>query len=411
MPVLSDLISHYGYIVLGLAVFLESAGVPVPGETALLSASFVAQRGSLSLAWVIAIASIAGILGDNAGYLAGRRFGRTLVERHGRLIRLTPERLAAIDTFFQRHGAKTVFLARFMTGLRVFAALFAGITNVPWRRFFLFNALGGVTWAVLFGLVGYFFGQTWHAIHRWVGRAGIFLAAALVAVFLIRRYWRSVAVMVAEHVSVEVRRELASIAATLGTLGLFVDIAEDVVDHHSTSFDRAVSLGLHGLDSPFMDVAMRVFSFVGSAPIVALVVLAVVLWALRRGDRWAAGVLVASSILDEAVNALLKFAFRRPRPSLFVEIAQLHSYSFPSGHAMAAVAVCGMCAAVAARLHPPASRSLLAATTVLALLIGVSRVFLGVHWPTDVLAGYAAGAFLLLLGIRALRAGERKAAS
>jgi undecaprenyl-diphosphatase len=192
------------------------------------------------------------------------------------------------------------------------------------------------------------------------------------------------------------------IAMILAAAGAFADIAEDVADHESSGLDRSVSLALHGFDSPFMDVAMRILSALGSASVVVFTVAAIALWALRRGERRAAAILVALGIVTEALNLALKLTFQRTRPSLFVEIVTLHSYSFPSGHSMSAAAVYGMCAIVAARLRPSAARSLAIATPVLALLIGVSRVFLGVHWPTDVLAGFCAGAILLLMGVFSL---------
>jgi undecaprenyl-diphosphatase len=198
------------------------------------------------------------------------------------------------------------------------------------------------------------------------------------------------------------RHTLFGIVAILAAAGVFADIVEDVGDRASSDLDRTVSLALHGLDSPFMDVAMRILSALGSPSVVVFTVAAVAIWAFRRGERRAATILVASGIVTEALNLALKLTFQRTRPSLFVEIATLHSYSFPSGHSMSAVAVYGMCAIVAARLRPSAARALAIATPILALLIGVSRVFLGVHWPTDVLAGFCAGAILLLLGVFAL---------
>ncbi len=150
---LALLVGRYGYVVVFFGVFLENAGLPVPGETVLLATAFFAHQGTLSLSWVIGLAVAAAILGDNLGYWIGRRGGRPLAARHGRLVGLTPARIAMLEAFFSRHGAKTVFLARFVTGLRVFAALFAGMSGLPWRRFLFFNAAGAVTWATTVGVM------------------------------------------------------------------------------------------------------------------------------------------------------------------------------------------------------------------------------------------------------------------
>jgi len=109
-------LSQYGYAIVFLGVLLENAGVPVPGETILLAAGFLAHQGLFSLPWVITLAVAAAILGDNAGYWVGRCGGRPVAERYGPLVGLTPARLTALDTFFTRHRPKTVFLARFVTG-------------------------------------------------------------------------------------------------------------------------------------------------------------------------------------------------------------------------------------------------------------------------------------------------------
>src|SRR5207245_2633845 len=232
MPVLlAILLARHGYAIVFLGVFLESAGVPVPGETVLLAAGFFASQGTFALPWVIGLGIGAAILGDNVGYWIGRRAGRPLVERYGRLVGLTPGRIAAFDAFFQRHGARTVFLARFVTGLRVVAALFAGVARLPWSEFLLYNAAGALVWATTVTLAGYFFGRSWELLHRWFGRAALFgaaLAIALVVVALARRFGGPLfAFVVAKLPASLARRELAFAAASLGFVAVFTKIAED----------------------------------------------------------------------------------------------------------------------------------------------------------------------------------------
>src|SRR5437762_11932528 len=132
MPVLlANVRARYGSAVVFLGVVLESAGVPVPGETVLLAAGFFASQGTFALPWVIGLGIGAAILGDNVGYWIGRRAGRPLVERYGRLVGLTPGRVAACDAFFLLHAARAVFPARFVAALRVVAAVFAGVARRP----------------------------------------------------------------------------------------------------------------------------------------------------------------------------------------------------------------------------------------------------------------------------------------
>jgi membrane protein DedA with SNARE-associated domain len=176
-----DLFAKYGYGVVFFGVFLENTGLPVPGETALLAGAALSHFGHLSLSRVIVTAAIAAVLGDNLGFYIGRRAGRGLAERHGWRIGLTRSRLAQFDVFFARHGAKTVFIARFITGLRVFCAFLAGASPLPWRTFLVYNAAGAVVWSTTIGLVGYALGHSWETLERLVGRTGLLALVVVLA--------------------------------------------------------------------------------------------------------------------------------------------------------------------------------------------------------------------------------------
>ena len=186
---LVDLFARYGYLVVFAGVFLENAGLPVPGETALLAGAALAKFGRLSLFWVIVTAICAAILGDNLGFWIGRKAGRGLAERHGRKVGLTRARLAQFDRFFDRHGAKTVFIARFVTGLRVFCAFLAGSSGLEWRKFLFYNAMGAIVWSITIGAAGYLLAYSWETLEKWIDRTGLIALAAigLVAVLAVVR--------------------------------------------------------------------------------------------------------------------------------------------------------------------------------------------------------------------------------
>jgi membrane protein DedA with SNARE-associated domain len=172
-------VSHAGYVLLFLLVMVESGGVPVPGETALVAASVLASQGKLKIELVILFAALGAIIGDNIGYSIGRRGARRLLVRPGRYQR---ERLAVLEVgepFFERHGPKAVFFGRFVLGLRIWASWLAGATRMPWRSFVFWNACGGITWATAVGLLAYFLG---HSASNALQAFGIFaLVAALAA--------------------------------------------------------------------------------------------------------------------------------------------------------------------------------------------------------------------------------------
>jgi membrane protein DedA with SNARE-associated domain len=154
----SHLVETFGYPLLFVAVAAESSGVPIPGETGLITAAVLASRGKLQIELVIAIAAAGAIVGDNIGYVIGRKGGRWLLERPGRFRRQRLQALELGEPFFQRHGPKAVFFGRFILGLRVWASWLAGATKMHWRSFVLWNALGGICWATGIGLIAYFLG-------------------------------------------------------------------------------------------------------------------------------------------------------------------------------------------------------------------------------------------------------------
>jgi membrane protein DedA with SNARE-associated domain len=185
---LFDLFARYGYAVVFVGVFLENAGLPVPGETALLAGAAMAKYEELSLFWVIVTAVGGATLGDNLGFLVGRRAGRGLAERHGWKVGLNQRRLRQFDRFFERHGPKTVFIARFVTGLRVFGALLAGASGLPWRTFLFYNASGAIVWSTAVAIAGYALAYSWDRLHRWIGRTGLIALAVVVIIGLVA--WR-----------------------------------------------------------------------------------------------------------------------------------------------------------------------------------------------------------------------------
>lgn len=280
--------ARFGYLVIFGAVLLENAGVPSPGHTVMLAAGALAQRGHLWLPYVIASGAISAIVGDNIGYEIGRRGGRALLLKHGRRVFVTPELVGKAEHFFERHGAKSVFLARFVTGLQTVGAVLAGASRMPRQTFILWNSIGALTWASLYAVLGYLFGASWTLLERWVGHAGVFLAVllALGAAFLALRHRDWISSRIDQYLPFGLeKRQVALGFVALGGAALFVKIAEDVVTHESTAFDRAVSLFVHRFETPALDLLMRAFTFIGSFPVVAAVAIAVLIWCWRRGDR------------------------------------------------------------------------------------------------------------------------------
>jgi membrane protein DedA with SNARE-associated domain len=186
MHQLIALVASYGYAVTFLLVFLESLGVPVPGEGILIATSLFAARTQRLEIWlVVATASMAAFLGTSIGYLLGRSAGHALIQRFGGYVGLSPARQRLGQYLFIRHGAKIIFLGRFIAILRAFAGILAGANRMPWRRFLLFNGLGAIAWTTTIALGAFYFGRTFVHVSGPVGvallvLAGLSLIAALI---------------------------------------------------------------------------------------------------------------------------------------------------------------------------------------------------------------------------------------
>lgn len=186
---IQPLIVQHGYWVVFLIVMLESTGVPLPGETALvLACAYAGATGHLAIAYVIAAAIAGAVIGDNLGYWIGRSVGARLLPRWGGYVGLTPNRLVLGHYLFERHGGKIVFFGRFIAILRVFAAFLAGLNKYNWHSFLVFNALGAVTWALVFGLGAYLFGDAMMRVSGPLGMIGFaFLLVGILVFWLVMR--------------------------------------------------------------------------------------------------------------------------------------------------------------------------------------------------------------------------------
>jgi membrane protein DedA with SNARE-associated domain len=182
IEMIKPVVVQHGYLAVFCIVAMESAGIPLPGETALvLAAMFAGATGLLDIKIVIALAAAGAILGDNVGFWAGRRFGLPLLLRHGSKLGLTDDRIKLGQYLFDHHGAKIVFFGRFIALLRIFAAFLAGVNRYSWGQFLFYNATGGIIWALVFGLGGYAFGDAFERVAGPLGK--ITLGLAVLGIF------------------------------------------------------------------------------------------------------------------------------------------------------------------------------------------------------------------------------------
>ena len=190
LELLRGYLAHYGYWTVAVALLLENAGVPVPGETILLLASFLAySEHHLHFGYIILVGICAATIGDNLGFAIGHHGGRPLLERYQHIFHIPRRTLARGEHLFQRYGAATIFVARFIVGLRIIAGPLAGVLRMDWRKFAIYNFLGAALWVSVISSVGYFFGKYWDDLMRVMHGLNLVLlvVAVAVGVFL---WWR-----------------------------------------------------------------------------------------------------------------------------------------------------------------------------------------------------------------------------
>jgi len=187
LHVLGAYLARYGYWTVAVALLLENAGLPLPGETILLMASFFAySQHNLRLSYIILVGIGAATIGDNLGFLIGHYGGRVLLHRYGKTLHIREAAIRRGEDLFARYGAATIFVARFIAGMRVIAGPLAGVLGMDWRRFVIFNLLGAALWVTVIASVGYFFGRHWYTLFHIIKTLNILL---LMAVVIILVFW------------------------------------------------------------------------------------------------------------------------------------------------------------------------------------------------------------------------------
>jgi undecaprenyl-diphosphatase len=434
-------LGQWGYLVIFLGAMLESAaflGLIIPGESLVLMAGFLAAQGVLDLDVLIMTVAIGAALGDSIGYEMGRWMGRPALLRYGSHFGLTLARVDKAEVFFARHGNKAIFLGRFVGFARAIVPFLAGSSRMSYRKFLLYNALGAALWSSAVVLLGYFFGASWGAVDRWIGRASAILGGMLLFCMLLAWLYRWAVRHEAEikqalahfsqrpHIAalrVRFAPQIAFLHARLsprsylgldltfgalvliGASWLFGGIAEDVLTGDPlTVIDVRVAEWFHARATPVLTQSMLVITNLhGTTAISIFMALAVLYLAWKRDWYWliCLTVTVPSGML---LNVLMKYAFHRTRPSFANPLLALPSYSFPSGHVAGTTLFYGVLAAIlVSRVAAWRSQVIIIVTALaLVILVGLSRVYLGVHYLSDVLGGFAeamAWLTLCLLGI------------
>ncbi len=427
----SETLGAWTYLLVGVFAFAETGafvGLVVPGETTMLLGGAVAGQGVIDVYILIAIAWFAAWAGDTTSFLIGRRLGRDFVMRHGPRFGLSNERFEGVEDYFSRHGGKTIFIGRFVGIVRALAPFIAGSSGMRYRDFVPYSILGTGIWSSAHILIGYVFSRSIDTAAKYAGR-GAFLLGTLIAltvasVYLYRRFRvpenrRAAVRWMEEHVATRwlvglTRRfqpqlrflwdrvtpggtfglEFTSLMATLAVAG-FVAIGYTSIvsgDAGPTPGDTTAIDVVESLRTGWLVDLAKAVTVLGSAGVVlSLAAVCAVLLAARR--RWAElGVLAVGLGLTFAGVHEIKDSIGRPRPD--GGLVDTSGSSFPSGHAAYSVFYVWLAVTIVLRLRPGMTRGAAVVATGIALtgLVGLSRVYLDVHYLSDVNAGWALGA-------------------
>ncbi|MFN2544161.1 MAG: bifunctional DedA family/phosphatase PAP2 family protein [Actinomycetota bacterium] len=436
----------HGWVLL-LVVFalpaLEASafvGFLFPGEIAIVLGGVIASRGDANLAAVIVVAIAGAVIGDSIGYYVGKRWGRRMLDATlGRFVKRT--HFDHAEAFLARRGGPAVFIGRWTAALRVLVPGLAGMARLRYRTFLMYNLAGGAAWATTFVILGYLAGDTYREVVDLAGRAGLLLLALVVlfgsVVFLSRWIarnpdrFREIRERALRWRPLAIARERASrplrfivgrfrpgaafgLSVTIGlvVIGLtgwaFGAIVRDVIGHETARVDRPVGRFFLQHREAVLTNIMKAVTFLGSAPVLGglAVVIGVAWWLRRRTPRPLALVVMGwagSVLLVHGIKALID----RPRPPASHFLVSATGPSFPSGHVTDAVALYGLLAALIASATPSWTRKVgaWAGAVIVGLAVGTTRLYLGVHWLTDVLGGYALGGlwlFTLLTSVRVI---------
>jgi membrane protein DedA with SNARE-associated domain len=446
---IANALGPWTYVLVGVMAFLETGafvGLIAPGEFTVIVGGVVAGQGEISIVALIGLTWLCCVLGDTASFFIGRRAGRAFLVKHGPKVRIDEATLKRVENYFDRHGGKTVLIGRFIGLVRAIAPFIAGSSGMSYRQFLPFSILGTGLWASAFSLLGFFFYRSFEKVADIAGQVTLVfgtLVAIVVGVVWAYRHlreeeqrrafaaWldrqgqrpllRPVAAVVRptwRHVIRPVWRFLAPQLRFLwhritpgGGLGLelttalavaavgsytFVLTTIDVVDPNykgATRLDLRVIEMVDKIRSDTLEDLSKIVTFFGTASFVfALVAVAIVLLAWRRRP-YELFVLLFGTLLVYAGVHITKNAVDRPRVA--DPLVETMGSSYPSGHAAYSTIYVAL-GVIAARVLPgiASKAALVTGTVVAAALIGLSRVYLNAHYYSDVLGGWALGAFV-----------------
>jgi membrane protein DedA with SNARE-associated domain len=399
------------WLVLALVFLLPAAeasvfiGVVFPGEIAVLLGGVLANQGRVSLWAVIALGFAGAGIGDTIGYEVGRRYGRRILNKLPRRL-VKPEHLDRGEQLLRDKGGRAVFIGRFTATLRALVPGLAGMSRLPYRRFLLFNLAGAASWVTVTAVTGYVVGQSYHSAEHRFGLISIGLLAIIAGWLLYRIARRSARLhaFIDAHVPILHRLDpqLARVlVALVGATWLFVGLAQDASSHDGIALsDRRWLNEIIAHRADWITPIAKMVTAVGTGPMLytALALSGLFFW--YRTRAWRLPVLaVVTLAVGQLARDVINHGLAVPRPPTSLWLVRVSGYAFPSGHTTSSTIGYGLITLLLIRVDPPRRWLYGACGGLVVIAVGLSRLYLGVHWPSDVLGGWAFGVAWLALAI------------
>lgn len=414
MDVLSQMIENYGYGILFLALFLEMLALPLPGEAIMSYAGLLVYEHKLNFFAVVLIAWVGVSLGMTVSYWIGYRLGLPFFEKHGSRFHLGPTQLNKISIWFQKIGNKLLLLTYYIPGVRHVTGYFSGVTRLSFRRYAIFAYSGALIWVCVFVSLGYVLGPKWEQFHGQVNRylllAGLAGCAIMLLVYLYRNHKQAIVgrFMMTLELALRTFHSMGKVKfVVLAASGLFfllvalmIGLIQTVLEQEFAQFDEVTAYIVDSMFGVDWTLSMNRLAILGSYYVFAPLIAITVGWIWLLGKNrlleisFLAVVVVGGEVWDEALRVL----FHRvgPEPS-----AEPFPYTFPSEQTLITLTVIGFAAFLIFRHYGDYKLRLAAVLLVLLVstLVGISRIYFDVQYPSDVVAGYVFGGVWLTLNI------------
>ncbi|HEX2926820.1 MAG TPA: VTT domain-containing protein [Ruminiclostridium sp.] len=416
MGFITELLNHYGYLVLFAALALELIAFPTPGETLMTYCGFLAFQGRLNWVLCIFVAATGVISGITLSYFIGRKLGTSFITKYGSYIHMGPEKMEKTSGWFKKYGNGLLILAYFIPGVRHITGYFSGITGIPFKRFAINAYIGAFLWTGVFVSLGRILGPDWKVfevfIKKYLFIGGIIAGVTLLCIYLYRSFKQQIieAIIKALKNSFKIFRSLGKIRIAvlvvalifIGLSMLVAGLIQDFLANEFVQFDSITSYLVNSIFPGYWSPAMKYFSYITAYPTLIFITVLMAIWIFVKGKnrllelRFILIAVAGAEVLEELLRAI----FHRLGPH-GLKIAGRAMYTFPSEQSLMAVVTYGFAAFLVIRFIRRRWIGTLAGLTALVICLasGLAPLFFKMQYPSDVTAGYVFGGVWLSLNI------------